>query len=457
MMRKYVKAVTTLAILALLGGCGSKGVVTNEAATEFAPDNERYSFISHVERKGVGDVLFIMAFSGGGTRASALSYGVLEELKDTWFETDTGCKRLLDEVDRISGVSGGSFTAAYYGLYGDQTFSTFKTDFLYKDIEGELSDRIFNVFNIFGRQFSGLSRTEDAIEVYDEHVFKGATYADLLKADGPFILINATDLNSHGQFVFSQDFFDLLCSDLSDLKLARSVAASSAVPVLFEPVLIKNYSGCSYKEPDWFAAAKKRAEEEKNLRLQDLVDTLAYYLDPENPPYATLVDGGVTDNLGLRSILSNAMLFEESEELQGLVKQVKPFHHVVVIVANASTTAVTDIGKSEEMPSIADVLTSMTDIQLHRYNLESNALLKKEVKEWAASISRPDMEVEPYFIELDFEDSGDKELELYFNMIPTSLSLEKDQVDKIIVTSRKLLREEPEYKRLLKNLGVVEE
>ena len=444
-----------LSILALVGGCGSKGVVTNEAAMELSPDSERYSYINHVERKGVGEVLIILAFSGGGTRASALSYGILEELHDTWFESEDGHIRLLEEVDRISGVSGGSFTAAYYGLYGEETFNTFKDDFLYKDIEGKLSDRIFNIFNIFGRQFSGLSRTEDAIAVYDEHIFKGATYADLLKADGPYILINATDLNSHGQFVFSQDFFDLLCSDLSNIKLARSVAASSAVPVLFEPVLIENFSHCSYKEPDWYTAAKKKAVDENNYRLQDLVSTLEYYLDPEKPPYATLVDGGVTDNIGLRPILSNYMLLEESKDLQGLVKQVKPFHHVAIIVANASTTAVTDIGKSTDLPSIADVLTSVTDIQLHRYNLETNALLKNEVKEWAATISRDDMKVEPYFIEIDFESSGDEELELFFNSIPTSLALEKDQVDSIIDNTRKMLSDNSEYQRLLCNLGVV--
>lgn len=453
MVSKYIQAVAPLLILFLLSGCGSKGKITNKAVSDLAPADERYSFMHHVQKKGVGNVLFVLAFSGGGTRASALSYGVLEELKETWYEADGSRQRLLDEVDRVSGVSGGSFTAAYYGLYGDHTFTRFKPDFLYKDIEGELTGRIFNIFNIFGRQFSGLSRTEDAISVYEEEIFKGATYADLLKADGPFILINATDLNSHGQFVFSQDFFDLLCSDLSGLKLARAVAASSAVPVLFEPVLIKNYSNCSYKEPEWFTRAEKRAVEENNLRLQDLVDTFAYYLDSENPPYATLVDGGITDNLGLRSILSNAMLFEDNEKLQGLIKQVKPFRHVVVIVANASTTAVTDIGKSDEMPSIADVLTAMTDIQLHRYNLETNALLKSEAKEWAASISRPGMEVEPYFIEIDIEGSGNKELERFFNRIPTSLTLDKDQVDRIIDTARRLLRENPEYRRLLQNLG----
>ena len=64
------------------------------------------------------ELLLILAFSGGGTRAAAFAYGVLEELAATPVVLGGRPRRLLDEVDLISAVSGGSFTAAYYGLYG---------------------------------------------------------------------------------------------------------------------------------------------------------------------------------------------------------------------------------------------------------------------------------------------------------------------------------------------------
>ena len=64
--------------------------------------------------------MLILAFSGGGTRAAAFAYGVLEELAATPVVLGGRPRRLLDEVDLISAVSGGSFTAAYYGLYGFQ-------------------------------------------------------------------------------------------------------------------------------------------------------------------------------------------------------------------------------------------------------------------------------------------------------------------------------------------------
>ncbi|HTO98212.1 MAG TPA: patatin-like phospholipase family protein, partial [Myxococcales bacterium] len=68
------------------------------------------------------DLLLFLAFSGGGTRAAALSYGVLEELARTEVTLGGTRRRLLDEVDVISAVSGGSFTATYYALKGDKIF-----------------------------------------------------------------------------------------------------------------------------------------------------------------------------------------------------------------------------------------------------------------------------------------------------------------------------------------------
>ena len=180
---------------------------------------------------------------------------------------------------------------------------------------------------------------------------------------------------------------------------------------------------------------------------------MEFYLDPTNPPYTTLVDGGVTDNLGLRAILSNIMLFEGTEELNEILQQPSPIKHAVVLVVNASTTAVTDIGKSTKMPPISDILSAVTDIQLHRYNIESNSLLRNELKEWIRTVSGVDGMIQPYFIELSIEDVKNSTRQLFFNEIPTSFSLEKEQVDTIITTAKSLLRQDPEYQKLLQNLG----
>jgi len=96
----------------------------------------------------------ILAFSGGGTRAAAFSYGVLEFLRETEVTTRTGNRiRLLDEVDVITGVSGGSFTALAYGLYGDNLFADYEQRFLKRDVQGEI--QADNQLNSSIRQPSG--------------------------------------------------------------------------------------------------------------------------------------------------------------------------------------------------------------------------------------------------------------------------------------------------------------
>jgi len=448
--------VGTLLLSALLmGGCSSVGKVDNEPVSQLPTGGQRYSASHHVrERRPTGDTLLLLAFSGGGTRAAALSYGVLEELRDTHYQLNGQDVRLLDEVDKISSVSGGSFTSAYYGLFGDQIFEDFKDVFLYKDVQGDLSGMVLGFFDLLGRLFANISRTEIAIDYYDKNIFRGKTFADLQKAGGPFILINASDLNSQSQFIFIQPQFDFLCSDLSKFKVARAVAASSAVPVLFPPILIEKHEECNYQKPGWLTEAEVKAEHENDQRLKETVASLNFYLDKNNPHYVTLLDGGITDNLGLRTILRNVRLSGDIQELYDRTYAHAPPKRMVVIVVNASTTTETDIGKSSTLPSIGETLSAVTDIQLHLYNTETNTLLRHELLRWAETVSTDDHPITPYFIELDVTDIEDQEEQVYFNKIPTSFSLEKEQADTLIDTARRLLRRNPEYQKLLHELGV---
>lgn len=91
-----------------------------------------------------------LAFSGGGTRAAALSYGVLKAMRDTRIKIDGQQTRFLDEIDIITSVSGGSFTSAYYGLHGEKIFTDFEDAFLRRDVEGALIAKLFNPFRWFG-------------------------------------------------------------------------------------------------------------------------------------------------------------------------------------------------------------------------------------------------------------------------------------------------------------------
>lgn len=189
--RSTVPAVLLLAALAL-PGCASFRAA-NPPLARWEPD-AGYRASRVQKERPAGRVLLFLAFSGGGTRAAALSYGVLQELRDTQVTVGGKRERLLDEVDVITSVSGGSFTAAYYGLHGDGIFESFEDRFLRKNIQGSLLLELLRPRSWFRLASRFLDRSELAIQLYDERIFDRATFADLLAARGPLLQINATDM-----------------------------------------------------------------------------------------------------------------------------------------------------------------------------------------------------------------------------------------------------------------------
>jgi NTE family protein len=428
--------------LLLLSGCASYGVIDNAALSD-STSAQPYSLRALSGKKGSGDIILTLAFSGGGTRAAALAYGVLEELRDTTVVIGGQPRRLLDEIDNISSVSGGSFTSAYYGLYGERIFKDFKDEFLTRDIEGKLLHGLFNPL----RWFSSKGRTEMAVKLYEEYVFHGATFADMQRTGGPLIVINASDLGYGVRFSFVQEYFDLLCSDLSTFPVARAVAASSAVPVLFNPVVVKAYHDC---RPDWLEQSAERAA--SNPALDPIIRGLETYSDKSGRDYAHLVDGGITDNLGLRAIYEVMELSGGPQKFLKTAGREPPSHNVVISV-NASTEPEPAMDKSNRQPSMAETINSMSNVQLHRYNDATIQLMQQSLTKWTQAVSTPERPVTTYFPKLGFIDIEEPERRSFFNSIPTSFSLTEEQVDSLIEAGHELLRNNPDYQRLLADLG----
>jgi NTE family protein len=408
-------------------------------------------------------MLLFLTFSGGGTRAASLSYGVLEELKKTEVVIDGKRRRLLDEVDGISGVSGGSFTAGYYGLFGDRIFEDFESKFLKKNIQGALLWGVLNPINWF-KIFSGTyGRSDLSAEYYDKHIFEGKTFGDMAARKGPIIVINATDMSYGTRIGFMQDAFDLICSDLSQYPVSRAAAASSAVPMALTPITLRNYAGtCGYKMPERFdAMLKSRTLSERQFYL---ANNLSVYFDSEKKRYIHLVDGGVSDNLGLRAILDRIIGRGSIwETIKGTFME--KAQKVVFIVVNAETEPDRKWDRIEKIPPFGAMASSYSSIGIERYNEETLALLEESVKSWANEIktqrckggavsSEPGScgDINFYVVEVKFDALRDEEERMYFKRLPTSFKLDPEQVDKLRDVAHRILDESEEFKRLLRDL-----
>ncbi|WLQ17020.1 patatin-like phospholipase family protein [Hahella aquimaris] len=445
-MYSLVRSSSVLILLAALcSGCASQFKPQNEPIKSYNSDHA-YRFRTYQRDNDLGETLLILAFSGGGTRASALSYGVMEELKDTRIEIDGVKTRLLDEVDYISAVSGGSFTAAYYGLFGDKLFSDYEKVFLRQSVQGALLWQLLSPGYWWRSLFTRFDRTEMAVEYYDNYIFKGKTFADIPLSRRPFININATDLSQGNRFSFDQDTFDLLCSDLDKFNVARAVTASSAVPVAFPSIVLKNHGGdCDLSESAMFRMLNE--SKPLDIRQRELVSGLLSYNDSEQHPYIHLVDGGISDNLGLRGVIDGLQLAELENAAQDHTKKVK---RVAVILVNAEVRPKRGIDESPNKPSITDTIDAVTNAQIQRYNVESRAILQDQDDRIVRGFQRFGR-IPYYFIEVNFQSFTSPSLKEFFNSLPTSLELSNREIDTLIQAGRSLLRNSEEYSEFLEN------
>ena len=432
--------------LLLLTGCTSSGVVKNVAKLDVPGSEQPYAFASVTSRSSGGGVGLILAFSGGGTRAAALAYGVMQELRDSVVFVDGRERRLLDEIDIISSVSGGSFTSAYYGLYGEGLFEDFEDVFLKRDVQHQLTMTVLNPLHWFG----STGRTERAVGIYQKEIFHDKTFADMQARGGPAIIINASDLEYGVRFSFVQDYFDLLCSDINSFPVARAVTASSAVPILFNPVAVENFPGCEREQARFHRLVDKH-EDDLDPVLREVVRGVKTYESKDRRQYVHFVDGGITDNLGLRAVYE---MIEVTGGARSFMQRYnrKPPSRLIVISVDASTDPVLEMGQSLKKPSLEESIGAMSSVQLHLYNAATLDLMGRALKRWSQELSTPQQTVDPYFINIGFNDIQQQEALDYFNSVPTSFVLTDEQVDRLIVAGRELLRNNAEFQRLMDGL-----
>ena len=145
MTRLRIPQLLMHALFVLLSGCATRPINPPISHVDW---NSGYRFEAPQARFSDKDDLLILASSGGGTCAAAFSYGVLEFRRRTEVIDSKGRKdRLPDEVDVNTGVSGGSFTALAYGLYGDNLFADYQERLLKRDRQGEIIARAYNPLN----------------------------------------------------------------------------------------------------------------------------------------------------------------------------------------------------------------------------------------------------------------------------------------------------------------------
>ena len=421
-------------------------------------------YLSNAPSNASDSILLVLSFSGGGTRAASLAYGVLEKLEKTKINVNGVEKTLLDEVDVITSVSGGSFTAAYYGLYGKQIFEDFEEKFLLRNFQADLYRLLFSPWHWPRLAQSSFDRSDLTAAYLDKLLFNNKTIDEMLRADTPFVMINASEVGFGTQIAFEQRQFDMFCLDVSSMPVSVAVMASSAVPLAFSPITFRNQSHrCENKLPRWARNALQTGDQRS--RSFHLAQKYKIYQDVENYPYIHLYDGVLTDNLGLRSIIN---VFQRQGGAWNALKLMDHYdvRKAVVIVVDAKSSTATDSSQSEQI-KFRDAVNSALNVSINSLSFETVSMMRENMSRWRDQITRDRcweysrktidqtdcFVIEPYLIEVSFDRLDSTQESAKLQRIPTSFRLTDRQVNSIKSAADQILNNSDEYQRLLFDLN----
>jgi NTE family protein len=360
-----------------------------------------------------------VAISGGGSRASVFSAAVLFELQRYG---------LLQQVDVLSSVSGGSFTAAYYVLSCNDPLSTPPTiegsprprwdpDVVFPKLQKHLIAKwvrnSFWIVHMLRYWFTYYDRTDVmawivADTLYDTSWFKGRGFHFKdLNPQRPYLIINATNNTEHTGgtkvFCFTKEYFDKLQSSIDYYPIAHAVMASAAFPAVFQSVTLKDYS----QKEDW---------------------------------YVHLIDGGASDNLGITAL----------EKI--LKKQTDTDSKKLIIVIDAHKA---NYGKDPRDPDPRSILDYYIDSNV----VDAYQTLMDELRCGKTdNLAKWLKENNGKLIHLQFDDLEQDYPELYetVTMIKTNLKIKKNEAVCLKHAARILVQEkmeglhaDPEWKDLI--------
>jgi NTE family protein len=194
------------------------------------------------------------------------------------------------------------------------------------------------------------------------------------------------------------------------------------------------------------------------------------FSDGKSRPFLHLVDGGVSDNVGMRSVLDTLEIMEALQDA-GTPTMLDQVRRVIVLVVNSVSTPATDWDRSEEPPGAVSIMLKSAGVPIDNFSYESIELLNDMAQRWrtmrlirnsAAMAANRDPAVlaatraplaEIYAIDVSFSALSDKEEVAYLNSQPTSFVLTDEAVDRLRAAAGKIIMDSPEFQRLLRDVG----
>jgi NTE family protein len=458
----------------LIGGCVSAAHVENTPLPAGDSNRDYRSIDPAVADRPV----ILMTFSGGGSRATALAETVLRELSQTSYAASDGRHVLTEDVKFISSASGGSVTAAWFGLHRapghwDGDLDELRRDFLTKDNMATLELDAVNPITLVGLITGRIARIEALEALLHAQLYGDATLGALNQPGRPFIVLNTTDMAGGESFALVPRRFDDICAKHDALPLASAVSASAAFPILLTPVAFQNYSeGCQGRpRPAPWIAIDLANPFTPYLNLAEYKDA-RYSNDLRHGPnpfrrigYLYFLDGGLADNLGAGSLRAALIAPYDDTAVLRAINDGK-ITRLVVIVVNARGDPPNKLYQQPTQPGLVQQVQAVTSVPIDANSANSETALSALLTELAqaakgASGRARFAGLQIYGITVDYDQipadtPAHRALRAMAKDVPTAWTLTAPQLAVTEEAGRFLLRRHPCYRSLIADLGAAQ-
>ena len=257
--------------------------------------------------------------------------------------------------------------------------------------------------------------------------------------------------------------FDLICSDLEQMPIARAVAASAAFPGLFSPVTLTNHAAeCGGRQPGWLRHITKEQRRDPLSRLGARAAVTERYLDPDDMRYVHLTDGGVADNLGMR--MMGGMMQNLAQSPDELVSRgLDRVRRILVISVDGQGAQDVSVARQRVVGGLLQVFGLVSGAQIGRIRFETMITVNQQLQEVTRALrvarcgraavigGAPCGDVESSLIRISLADVPDDAKREQLQAIPTTLTLTREQVDLLIEAGRTGVTTSPELRKFLQD------
>lgn len=427
----------------------------------------------------------VLAISGGGSRAAALSAAIAKRLNNLRYTAGGGMRPLAADIAVVSSVSGGSVYAADLALNGPAHAGEFMDRIQNYDGIGWLKRRALDPFTWASLQLENKTRIDLLQEMIEDLLQTKATMNSLDQPGKPLALLNATDMVAGQVFTFDRATLDDLCMDYDRVPVSLAVTASAAFPIAFTPALLRNdsylASGCpgkrnahlpyrlplqvpggAYANLETYRIDRYRQSlRNETVREQGADGDIPPY---RNPIYLRLVDGGVADNSGLTALRRALLTVGGPADIGRLTAQGK-LRHLVVIAVNARSDPPNKLDKSTEYTTIPTMAEAISGALVDSASSNSALVFQNFIKVLAddrdrlVAQSQSQANFAIYPISIDFDQLpnatvGQRQEQQQVKSIATSWTLQPGDVALLDRVAGELLWRHPCFRMLVADIGL---